>query len=213
MFSRRKMRMKRDSAPPLFAPDATSSPTKSQSDRFFTISNLLSILRALLSIPLFFVMTSGSEDSNMWGAVIMIIAAATDKLDGDLARHFHQETEWGKILDPIADKIGVGTTLVVLLLLGRIPVWFVASVLSRDLLILGAGVWLKQSRGVVLPSNMTGKWAVGIIALTLFLAIISVPPIWVQGGIIISVSLLIASLILYAVRFMNVLLSGTNGNS
>jgi CDP-diacylglycerol--glycerol-3-phosphate 3-phosphatidyltransferase len=158
-------------------------------------------------------MMSGRDDANTWGAIIMIIAAVTDKLDGDVARHFHQETEWGKILDPIADKIGVGTTLVILLLLDRIPFWFVASVLSRDLLILLAGLWLKQSKGVVLPSNMTGKWAVGIIALTLFLALVAVPTVWVDGGIIISIGLLIASLILYGSRFMNVLRSGTNGNS
>ena len=213
MFSKRKMRMKRDSATSFFGSDVTSSPTDSPSDRFLTISNFLSILRALLSIPLFLVMMSGRDDANTWGAIIMIIAAVTDKLDGDVARHFHQETEWGKILDPIADKIGVGTTLVILLLLDRIPFWFVASVLSRDLLILLAGLWLKQSKGVVLPSNMTGKWAVGIIALTLFLALVAVPTVWVEGGIIISIGLLIASLILYGSRFMNVLRSGTNGNS
>lgn len=213
MFSKRKMRMKRDSASSFFGSDVTSSPTDSPSDRFLTISNFLSILRALLSIPLFLVMMSGRDDANTWGAIIMIIAAVTDKLDGDVARHFHQETEWGKILDPIADKIGVGTTLVILLLLDRIPFWFVASVLSRDLLILLAGLWLKQSKGVVLPSNMTGKWAVGIIALTLFLALVAVPTVWVEGGIIISIGLLIASLILYGSRFMNVLRSGTNGNS
>ena len=213
MFSKRKMRMKRDSASSFFGSDVTSSPTDSPSDRFLTISNFLSILRALLSIPLFLVMMSGRDDANTWGAIIMIIAAVTDKLDGDVARHFHQETEWGKILDPIADKISVGTTLVILLLLDRIPFWFVASVLSRDLLILLAGLWLKQSKGVVLPSNMTGKWAVGIIALTLFLALVAVPTVWVEGGIIISIGLLIASLILYGSRFMNVLRSGTNGNS
>ena len=213
MFSKRKMRMKRDSATSFFGSDVTSSPIDSPSDRFLTISNFLSILRALLSIPLFLVMMSGRDDANTWGAIIMIIAAVTDKLDGDVARHFHQETEWGKILDPIADKIGVGTTLVILLLLDRIPFWFVASVLSRDLLILLAGLWLKQSKGVVLPSNMTGKWAVGIIALTLFLALVAVPTVWVEGGIIISIGLLIASLILYGSRFMNVLQSGTNGNS
>jgi len=205
--------MKRDDILPFFASDVTSSPADSPSDRFLTISNFLSILRAFLSIPLFFVMTSGGEDANTWGAVIMIIAAITDKLDGDLARYFHQMTEWGKILDPIADKIGVATTLVVLLLLDRIPFWFVASVLSRDLLILTAGLWLKRTKGVVLPSNMTGKWAVGIIALTLFLALIAVPSVWVDGGIIVSMILLIASLILYSTRFMNVLRFGANGNS
>jgi phosphatidylglycerophosphate synthase len=66
--------------------------------RFFTVSNLLSISRALLAIPFALVMLSDSPNATMWGIIILAAAAFTDKFDGVLARKYHEVTEWGKIL-------------------------------------------------------------------------------------------------------------------
>jgi len=64
----------------------------------------------------------------------------------------------------------------VLLKLGDMPLWFVAALLSRDLLILAGGMYLKSSRGVVLPSNLTGKWTATIIAFTILMLLMNVLP-------------------------------------
>jgi CDP-diacylglycerol--glycerol-3-phosphate 3-phosphatidyltransferase len=75
-------------------------------------------------------------------------------------------------LDPLADKIGVGVVSVVLVVRGLVPVWFVAFLVARDLLILSGGILLRVRQGVVLPSNTTGKWTVGVIAAALILGLL-----------------------------------------
>ena len=174
-------------------------------ERFFTISNFLSISRALLTIPFVLVMLSEYPSSRMWGGLIMFVAALTDKYDGVLARKFNQTTEWGKILDPLADKIAVGAVVLVLLHLHDIPLWLVVVVLGRDILIFIGGMYIKATRGVVLPSNETGKWAVGIISLTLFLMVLDLHSWVIDVLLCISVLLLALSFVLYIKRFIEVL--------
>lgn len=135
----------------------------------------------------------------------MFIGALTDKYDGELARKYNQITEWGKILDPLADKIGVGAVVLVLLVLNVIPLWFVIIVLGRDVLIFSGGMYLKAARGVVLPSNETGKWAVGIISLTLFLMVLNLHSWVIDVLMVLSVVLLALSFVLYVKRFGEVL--------
>lgn len=171
--------------------------------RFWTISNLLSIARALLAVPFALVMLSGSPNATWWGIVVLAVAALTDKLDGVLARKFNEITEWGKILDPIADKIGIGVVALVLVRLELIPLWFVAAMIGRDLLILAGGTYLKQSKGIVLQSNQLGKWTIGVLALTMFFAMLR----WTDATELflwVSVAMLAGSLALYTTRFIAV---------
>jgi CDP-diacylglycerol--glycerol-3-phosphate 3-phosphatidyltransferase len=142
-----------------------------------------------------------------WGVAILALAALTDRLDGDLARKFGQITEWGKILDPLADKIGVAAVASVLLYLGTIPAWFLAVILLRDLLIFAGGMYLKSSRGLVLPSNQAGKWAVGIVTLTLFAALVEAGSPWMAILLAASCALLLLSFVQYIGRFAAVVRS------
>ncbi len=165
------------------------------------VPNLLSITRMALTIPFAWVMLAQRPGAAWWGGALMIIAALTDRLDGLLARRFGLESEWGRILDPLADKIASATVVIVLLLLDRIPVWFVGAVLGRDALILAGGVALRWTRGAVLPSNETGKWAMGILAATLFTLVVNAPR-WVSTTLMTaSAGMLVLSLVLYVRRF------------
>jgi CDP-diacylglycerol--glycerol-3-phosphate 3-phosphatidyltransferase len=168
---------------------------------FLTPSNLLSISRAVLVVPFVAVMLSSLPSARVWGGVIMIVGALTDKFDGLLARKYGYETEWGRILDPLADKIGIAAIALVLLWLGDVPLWFVIALLTRDLLIFFGGIYIKVRKGAVLQSNMAGKWAVGIIALTLFLLVIVGPSLPATIFLWISVGFLIVSFALYLSRF------------
>jgi len=161
---------------------------------FFTPSNLLSISRALLAIPFVFVMLSSLPTARFWGACIIVVAALTDKFDGLLARKFGYETEWGRILDPLADKVAVAAAALVLLKLGDIPLWFVMVLIVRDTLIFLGGLYLKARNGVVLGSNLAGKWAVGIISLALFVLVVS-------GLSTVATVLIGASTVMLAVSF------------
>ena len=139
---------------------------------FLTISNLLSLSRIALALAFAIVMVTDVPSAELWGLGLLLLAVVTDKLDGDIARWLGQETTWGRILDPLADKIGVGVVSVVLVVRGLVPVWFVAFLVARDLLILSGGILLRVRQGVVLPSNTTGKWTVGVIAAALILGLL-----------------------------------------
>ncbi len=173
-------------------------------NRFFTISNLLSVSRAFLAIPFAVVMLSDSPNATWWGIFILALAALTDKFDGVLARKFNQVTEWGRILDPVADKIGIAIVAIVLVRLGLIPLWFVLGLLVRDLLILAGGIYIKRSRGLVLQSNQLGKWTIGALALTMFAAMMRWSTV-TDFFLWLSVAMLAGSLVLYGRRFIEVM--------
>lgn len=175
------------------------------SSRFLTSSNLLSILRGLLIIPFVAVMVSDSPNARIWGCVIILLAALTDKLDGVLARRFNEITEWGKILDPLADKVGVAAVALVLLWLGDIPLWFVAALVVRDLLIFAGGIFVKMKYGVVTASNLLGKWTIVVVSITLFAGVLHLPSLWIDVLVAVSSVMLALSLASYFSRFLAIL--------
>ena len=189
----------------MMTPEYPNTISQDESGRFLTLSNCLSIFRAILAIPFAFVMLGETPGSRLWGGSIMVVAAMTDKFDGVLARRYHQVTEWGKILDPLADKIAVGAVAIVLLMLGDIPAWFVVSLLSRDVLIFAGGAFVKKKKGLLLQSNDAGKWAVGIVGLALFLMVMNAGETLVDIFVWASVFLLIVSFVLYVTRFREVM--------
>jgi cardiolipin synthase (CMP-forming) len=113
------------------------------SSRIVTLPNLLTIFRMVL-IPVFVSMLFYQRF--VWALVIFVVAGITDGLDGLLARRFHQQSQLGRILDPIADKLMLVTSFVVLSMRGvfptplprhlPIPFWVTITVISRDVFIL-----------------------------------------------------------------------------
>lgn len=163
----------------------------------WTLSNALSLLRLFLVIPLIFTLGGGYR----WATVALCLgAAATDFLDGYFARRNNEISDLGKILDPLADKVFVAGTVIILLVQGALPFWFVAVVLGRDLLILIGGILIERRTGVVLPSNYPGKIAVLVLSLTLLLIIIGVSAIVIDIFMALSLLLLAISLFVYGRR-------------
>jgi len=87
----------------------------------------------------------------------MLVSLCSDAVDGFLARKLHQESEVGKILDPICDKISLITIVITLLLLELIPLWGVIIIVLRDILILVGSLVLITHKSRVLKSNVMGK--------------------------------------------------------
>jgi CDP-diacylglycerol--glycerol-3-phosphate 3-phosphatidyltransferase len=172
---------------------------------FLNVSNLLSISRILLIAPFLLITLSEIPNARLWGCLILAIGMLTDNLDGRLARKLHQETELGRILDPLADKLAVAALAITLLLLGAVPLWFAVALFTRDALILAGGIYLKAKRGIVVPSNTVGKWAVNAIVYTCGLALVGAPSLLVDIGIWTTVLMLVASLALYIKRFVEIL--------
>jgi cardiolipin synthase len=100
------------------------------------IPNLLTGIRILLVVPLIYVLRQENYFLSLW---IIIVAGASDGLDGFLAKHYQWQSRLGSILDPLADKLLLISSFIVLALLGHLPYWLMLLVLSRDLvIILGA---------------------------------------------------------------------------
>ncbi|MGN6695978.1 MAG: CDP-alcohol phosphatidyltransferase family protein [Aquihabitans sp.] len=102
-------------------------------DRILTIPNVISLIR-LLCMPVFLYLLFGKDDA-LAAAVLMGVLGATDWIDGYIARHYHQVSKVGKILDPVADRllffIGIGGILVY----GAVPVWFAVMILVREVVV------------------------------------------------------------------------------
>ena len=180
---------------------------------FWTISNLLSLLRIVLSIPFVLVLLARASWSRPWAIVILVLGALTDRYDGIIARRYHQESEWGRILDPLADKIGMSAALLVFLLLGDLPLWFVVVLITRDLLILIGGMFIKVRTGKVLPSIPAGKWAVGMMAMTLLVVLLGLPDALVNLFIAATILMVGVSSLLYLQKFVGVMRAAAAGEA
>lgn len=167
-----------------------------------TISTLISASRVLLVVPIAYLINEGDPSSRVWAAALVVVAIMTDYLDGYLARRWHEVTELGKIVDPIADKISVGVVAVVLVALNDLPLWYLIVVIVRDIMILTGGLIIRNRKKIIAQSNWPGKIAVTAIAIVLFLSIIRVDSIeWFrQFAIWGSLFFMLLSLVVYARR-------------
>ncbi len=173
------------------------------SNKKWTISNIISLIRILLSIPFGFAIL---YDYKLIVGILIALMVISDYLDGYLARKLNQISELGKVLDPIGDKMAVGAAGITMLMTGLLSPWYAAIIFGRDFLILLGGLWAKGKIGYIIPSNMTGKIAVNFLALQLILAFYEVPYCKEWGEPIVSVVLLY-SFIVYATGMYRLLTS------
>jgi cardiolipin synthase len=137
---------------------------------YLTISNFISASRIILVFPMGYCLLTEFPHHRLWTAGVILVAVATDFLDGFLARKLHQVTDVGKVIDPLADKIGVGAYGFLLAWTGDIPFGFIVLVLLRDILIFLGGWYIQRKKKIVPQSNWPGKISVSCIAITFFLA-------------------------------------------
>ena len=91
-----------------------------------------------------------------WAVALFVIASATDKLDGYVARKYNQITNLGKLLDPLADKLLVSAALIMMVQLDMIPGWIAAIIIGREFMVSGIRV-LAAAKGVALAADKHGK--------------------------------------------------------
>ncbi len=171
--------------------------------KIFNASNSLSFIRLLLVIPAWIAFNNFdfTKAGYIVGA-IGIFAAITDILDGYLARRLNQITEFGKIIDPLADKVLVVFVVLNLYVLGQIPDYYFYMILSRDVLILIGGLIVSKKIGKVLPSDYVGKATVLAISFVLLMILLNVdkqfiPYLLLYYG---SILLIFVSLVNYIIK-------------
>lgn len=123
------------------------------------LPNKLTVLRVLM-IPFFvvFMLTDLGGASGKWIALaIFIIASLTDLLDGKIARKYNLVTNFGKFMDPLADKLLVGAAMICLVEMGRLPAWIVIVIISREFIISGFRL-IASDNGIVIAASYWGKF-------------------------------------------------------
>lgn len=126
------------------------------------LPNALTLGRLAL-IPVFVALMIHAGDAHSWPAGILFgVAGATDQIDGFLARRWHVESRFGKIADPLADRLMIDAAVILLVVYGRLPWAGLAVIAARDLLLL-AGWRMLAPRGVELDVNLLGKAATWIL--------------------------------------------------
>jgi cardiolipin synthase (CMP-forming) len=140
-----------------------------------TASNYLSILRLMLAIPFWIMLDHFNEPYfRILVFSLTLFASLTDIMDGYLARRLNQITEFGKIIDPLADKVCISVIIIKLYLMHQIPEYYFLMIIGRDILIFIGGIFLTKVIGKVLPSNMLGKITVLIVGIVIILIMLQV---------------------------------------
>jgi cardiolipin synthase len=155
------------------------------------LPNLLTILRVWM-LPFIAMKILGGDYRQAF--YILLLAGFTDALDGYLARRFHWESEIGAMIDPIADKLLLSVTFIMLGLVDLVPGWLVWIVIGRDLLLLaatGCVMAFTPLRGF--PPSPIGKASTALQLLTVAAVLLSVPPVWLTGLFFVVAALAIAS--------------------
>jgi cardiolipin synthase len=126
-------------------------------DRVWTIPNILSLLR-LAGVPVFVYLLLGPE-ADGWAIAILMMAGVTDWADGKLARMLNQSSRLGALLDPAADRLYILATLIAFVIRDVVPIWVVAIILGRDVLVGLSLLVLRRHGFQALQVNYMGKAA------------------------------------------------------
>ena len=144
------------------------------------VPNALTVLR-ILAVPVIVVALLGeTPNGDVIAAIVFALAALTDGLDGYIARRSRQETTFGKLMDPLADKLLVIAALISLVSLDRLAAWVAMVIIARELAVTGLRS-LAAERGVVIAASWLGKVKTALqIAAILSLIAFDPAPLWVD---------------------------------
>ena len=176
------------------------------------LPNKLTVLRVIM-IPFFvvFMLADMGRTGDYIALALFCLASLTDFFDGYLARKNHLVTNFGKFMDPLADKLLVGSAAICLIEMGRIPAWVVVILISREFIISGFRL-IAADNGVVIAASMWGKFkTVCQMFMTIALILHLDTPVWaVVEQVLIwgSVALTIVSLVDYIYKNRHVLKDG-----
>ena len=146
------------------------------------LPNKLTIFRVILIVP-FVVLLLGGEAGwfgnnilipNLIALAIFIIASLTDLADGKIARKYNMVTNFGKFMDPLADKLLVCSALIALVELDRIPAWIVIIIIAREFIISGFRL-VASDNGVVIAASYWGKFKTTFQMVMVCLMLVNVP--------------------------------------
>ena len=176
------------------------------------LPNKLTTLRVIM-IPffVFFMLTDVGGNANKWIALaLFVIASLTDFLDGKIARKYNLATNFGKFMDPLADKLLVCSALICLQDLDRVPAWVVIVIIAREFIISGFRL-VASDNGIVIAASYWGKFKTTFQMLMIIVMIMNLGGAFDMVGTVlmwIALALTIISLVDYIAKNVQVLTQG-----
>ena len=176
------------------------------------LPNKLTIARVVL-IPFFVAALlydgGGSKTMRIVADILFILASLTDLLDGKLARRYNLVTNFGKFMDPLADKLLVCSALIFLVELGQAPAWMVIVIISREFIISGFRL-VAADNGVVIAASYWGKFKTTFQMIAVALLIANFPALSLAADITLwaALALTIISLADYIAKNYRILTEG-----
>jgi cardiolipin synthase (CMP-forming) len=163
------------------------------------LPNALTCLR-LVAIPIFVWLLATSDDGQSIAAAIVFgIAAVTDWLDGRLARRYGVQSRFGRLVDPLADRILIGAALVLLYYHDRVPLWALVLIFARDLVLI-SGLAAAADRGYELSVIYLGKAATFVLMAALWLIMVTPPSAdWPLVLLYVGIGLSLAAGVVYLI--------------
>ena len=179
--------------------------------RCWTGPNMLTVLRLLL-VPVFAVLllADGGVSTRVWAAIVFLVAAGTDVVDGEWARRSGRVTTFGKVADPIADKALTGVALVLLSYLGELPWWVTLVILIREFGVTALRFWV--IRHGVIPASRGGKAKTLAQNFAILLFVLPIDIAWLRiAAMAVAVILTVITGLDYVVRALRLRSVGRNG--
>jgi len=157
------------------------------------VPNVLTVLR-IVAVPVLVVaLLDETPDGDVIAAIVFALAALTDGLDGYIARRRQQITTFGKLMDPLADKLLVIAALISLVSLDRLAAWAAMVIIARELAVTGLR-GLAAERGVVISASWLGKLKTALqIAAILALIAFDPTPAWADALLYVAVAVTVIS--------------------
>lgn len=136
--------------------------TENTKSTIINLPNMVTLFRIVL-VPVLFLMLffSPGKLQSFFAGLVFSVASISDCVDGYLARRMNLVTDFGKFLDPLADKLLVGVALIMMIPLGRVPLWIVVIILGREVMVTLLRVIFLKKGNKVIEASMTGKYKTG----------------------------------------------------
>lgn len=157
------------------------------------LPNVLTVLRILLVPVLVVALLDGTRNGDVLAAAVFAVASATDMADGYLARSRRSITNFGKLMDPVADKLLIIAALVSLVSLGRVAAWVAMVIIAREFVVTALRMAATQ-QGAVIPAGPYGKAKTVLqVAMVFALILVDSSPLWLDGLVYLTVAATVLS--------------------
>lgn len=147
------------------------------SEELWTVPNMLTFSR-LVILPVILYFIALDTTMSTWIAfVLLLVISGTDLLDGYMARRLHEKSNFGRMIDPVIDKICLDAIIITLAFTSELPIWYMIFLVLRDLFLIVGGMFLIFNKQIIMESNWPGKLSFASNVLVIITYLFAIEPL------------------------------------